>query len=168
MFLLRKPSREVLSKALSAKHVQNWFFMSLPWSIILGLLSWPSFGPKFCVIWLLKMPASGWGLLRESFSFVSWLILNMFRTSAERFRTDPHRKAGIFNNQMTQNSGPEDGHDMVTGVREDIRNHHVLTWVHEEVTYELKKLAIDAFGIAAHGIIGQLIYAKIHHTLKNQ
>ena len=42
-------------------------------------MSWPSSGPEFCVIWLLKMPASGWGLLWESSSFVPWLILNMFR-----------------------------------------------------------------------------------------
>ena len=26
--------------------------------------------------------------------------------------SDPHPKAGIFHNQTTQNSGPEDGHDI--------------------------------------------------------
>ena len=36
-------------------------------------------GPELCVIWLLKMPASGWGLLRESSSFAPWFILKMFR-----------------------------------------------------------------------------------------
>ena len=43
------------------------------------LLSWSSSGPEFCVIWLLKMPASGWGLLWESSSFAPWFILKMFR-----------------------------------------------------------------------------------------
>ena len=28
-------------------------------------------------------------------------------------------EAGFFNNQLTQNSGPEDGHDMVTGVHKE-------------------------------------------------
>ena len=36
---------------------------------------------------------------------------------------------------MTQNSGPEDGHDMVTGATEQIGNCHKMTGVHEEVTY---------------------------------
>ena len=36
---------------------------------------------------------------------------------------------------MTQNSGPEDGHDMVTGATEQIGNCHNMTGVHEEVTY---------------------------------
>ena len=36
---------------------------------------------------------------------------------------------------MTQNSGPEDGHDMVTGATEQTGNCHDMTGVHEEVTY---------------------------------
>ena len=37
---------------------------------------------------------------------------------------------------MTQNSGPEEGHDMVTGATEQIRNSHdMVTGDHEEVTY---------------------------------
>ena len=40
---------------------------------------WRSSGPEFCAIWLLKMPASGWGLLWASSSFVLWLGLNTFR-----------------------------------------------------------------------------------------
>ena len=31
-------------------------------------------------------------------------------------QSNPHPEAGFFNNQMIQNSGPEIGHDMVTGV----------------------------------------------------
>ena len=34
-----------------------------------------------------------------------------------------------------QNSGPEEGHDMVTGVQGEICNRHDMTGVHEEVTY---------------------------------
>ena len=33
------------------------------------------------------------------------------RTNKDEFQSDPHPDAGIFHNQMTQNSGPEDGHD---------------------------------------------------------
>ena len=42
-------------------------------------------------------------------------------------QSNPHPKAGIFNNQMTQNWGPEDGHDMVTGAREQVLGRHDMT-----------------------------------------
>ena len=32
-------------------------------------------------------------------------------TNEDDSQSDPHSEAGIFHNQMTQNSGPEDGHD---------------------------------------------------------
>ena len=49
---------------------------------------------------------------------------------------DHHPEEGIFNNQMTQNSGAEIGQDMVTGNTEQIGNRHgMVTEVHEEVTY---------------------------------
>ena len=32
-------------------------------------------------------------------------------TNEDDSQSDPHPEAGLFNNQMTQNSGPEDGHD---------------------------------------------------------
>ena len=32
-------------------------------------------------------------------------------TTEDDFQSDPHPEAGIFNNQTTQNAGPEDGHD---------------------------------------------------------
>ena len=32
-------------------------------------------------------------------------------TNEDDSQSNPHPEAGIFNNQMTQNSGPEDGHD---------------------------------------------------------
>ena len=38
-----------------------------------------SFGPKFCVVWPQKMPASGWGSLWESSSFVPWFSTFSFR-----------------------------------------------------------------------------------------
>ena len=34
-------------------------------------------------------------------------------------QNDRHPEAGLFHGQMTQNSGPEDGHDMVTGVHRE-------------------------------------------------
>ena len=40
---------------------------------------------------------------------------NMFSisqgTNEDDSQSNPHPEAGLFNNQMTQNSGPEDGHD---------------------------------------------------------
>ena len=50
-------------------------------------------------------------------------------------QNDPRPEAGLFHGQMTQNSGPEDRHDMVTGATEQIGNCHNMTGVHEEVTY---------------------------------
>ena len=41
-------------------------------------------------------------------------------TNEDDSQNDPHPEAGIFHNQMTQNSRPEDGHDMVTGVHEEV------------------------------------------------
>ena len=32
-------------------------------------------------------------------------------TNEDDFQSDPHPEAGIFHNEMTQNSGPEEGHD---------------------------------------------------------
>ena len=42
-------------------------------------LSRQPFGPKFCVVWPWKMPASGWGSLWESSSFVPWFSTFVFR-----------------------------------------------------------------------------------------
>ena len=55
-------------------------------------------------------------------------------TNEDDSQNDPHPEAGLFHGQMTQNSGPEDGHDMVTGATEQIGNCHNMTGVHEEVT----------------------------------
>ena len=33
--------------------------------------------------------------------------------------SDPHPEAGLFHNQTTRNSDPEDGHNMVTGVQKE-------------------------------------------------
>ena len=70
-------------------------------------------------------------------------------TNEDDSQNDHHPDAGLFHVQMTQHSGPEDGHDMVTGGSEEIRNGndmvtgateqigncHDMTGVHEEVTY---------------------------------
>ena len=70
-------------------------------------------------------------------------------TNEDDSQNDPRPEAGLFHGEMTQNSGPEDGHDMVTGVQaerrnshdtvtgdtEQIGNCHNMTGVHEEFTY---------------------------------
>ena len=84
-------------------------------------------------------------------------------TNADDSQNDPRPEAGLFYGQMTQNSGPGErhdlvtgvqrkslcdrdvvagvqrrslcGHDMVTGAAEQIGNRHDMTGVHEEVTY---------------------------------
>ena len=56
-------------------------------------------------------------------------------TNEDGSQNDPHPEAVVFHGQMTQNSGPEEGHDMVTGATEQIGNRHVMTGVHEEGTY---------------------------------
>ena len=45
-------------------------------------------------------------------------------TNEDDSQSDPHPEAGIFRCQTTENFGPEFGHDMVTGVTEEIRNGH--------------------------------------------
>ena len=57
-------------------------------------------------------------------------------TNEDDLQIDSHPEAGIFHNQMTQNSGPEDDLDMVTGATEQIHYRHgMLTGVHGEVAY---------------------------------
>ena len=41
-------------------------------------------------------------------------------TNEDDSQSNPYIEAGVFNNPMTQNSGPEDGHDMVLGVHEEV------------------------------------------------
>ena len=70
-------------------------------------------------------------------------------TNEDYSQNDPHPEAGLFHGQTTRKAGPEDGHDMVTGVTEGIRkrhdmvtreteqnqNCHDITGAHEEVMY---------------------------------
>ena len=64
---------------------------------------------------------------------------NTFSTSQganeDDSQNDPHPEAGLFHSQVTQNSGPEEGHDMVTGVQKESLYRHDMTGDHEEVTY---------------------------------
>ena len=53
----------------------GFFWHLLAWS----MLSRQLFGPKFCVVWPRKMPASGWESLWESSSFVPWFSTFVFR-----------------------------------------------------------------------------------------
>ena len=84
---------------------------------------------------------------------LSWSALSTNQgTNEDDSQSGPHPEAGIFHNQRTQNSGPEDRHDMVTGVlrereslcgqdmatgaTEQIHNRQdMVTGDHEEVTY---------------------------------
>ena len=55
-------------------------------------------------------------------------------TNEDDSQSDPHPEAGLFNNQMTQNSGPEDGHYMVAEVqKESLREQYVVTGVTENL-----------------------------------
>ena len=57
-------------------------------------------------------------------------------TNEDDSQSNPDPEAGIFNNQMTQNSGPEGGPDMEKGVQKEILwGHDMVTGVHEEITY---------------------------------
>ena len=56
-------------------------------------------------------------------------------TNEDDSQNDPRPEAGLFHGQMTQNSGPEERHDMVTGATEQFGNCHNMTGVHEEVTH---------------------------------
>ena len=56
-------------------------------------------------------------------------------TNEDDSQNELRPEAGLFHGQLTQNSGPEDCHDMVTGATEQIGNCHNMTGVHEEVTY---------------------------------
>ena len=54
-------------------------------------------------------------------------------TNEDDSQNDPRPEAGLFHGQITKNSGPEDGHYMVTGVKERTRNgHYMLTGVNEQ------------------------------------
>ena len=50
-------------------------------------------------------------------------------TNEDASQSNPHPEAGLFNNQMIQNSRPEDGHDMVTGAT---KRHDMVTGVQKE------------------------------------
>ena len=56
-------------------------------------------------------------------------------TNEDDSQNNLNPEAGLLQGQMTQNSGPEDGHDLVTGATDQIGNCHDMTGVHEEVTF---------------------------------
>ena len=56
-------------------------------------------------------------------------------TTENDSQNGPDPEAGLFHSQLTENSGPKDGHDMVTGAKEQNRSCNDMTEVHEEVTY---------------------------------
>ena len=57
-------------------------------------------------------------------------------TNEDDSQSDPHPEAGIFRGQTTQNLGPKDYPDMVTGATGEIPNgHYMVTAVQEEIPY---------------------------------
>ena len=62
----------------SKKRIGRTFRKHFPISIKL-FLSRQSFGPEFCVVWPRKKPASGWGSIWDSSSFVPWFSTFEFR-----------------------------------------------------------------------------------------
>ena len=57
-------------------------------------------------------------------------------TNEDDSQSDPHPEASLFRSQRTLKFGPENGHDMATGAREEIRNRHdMVTGVQEEIRY---------------------------------
>ena len=54
-------------------------------------------------------------------------------TNEDDSQSDSHLEAGIFRSQTTQNSGPEDGHDMMTRVqKQSLWGHDMVTRVQKE------------------------------------
>ena len=73
--------RSVASVTMSRRSVAS---VTMSWrlricSVTPVTMSRQSFWPEFRVVWLPKMPASGWGSLWESSSFVPWFVLNAFQ-----------------------------------------------------------------------------------------
>ena len=55
-------------------------------------------------------------------------------TNEDDSQSDPHPEEGLFRSQTTQNSGPEAGHYMVTGVTQQTRNgHYMVTGATREI-----------------------------------
>ena len=57
--------------------IMSWPQRLCFWTLV--IMSWPNSGREFCVVWLRKMPASGWRSLWESSSFVPWFSTFVFR-----------------------------------------------------------------------------------------
>ena len=63
-------------------------------------------------------------------------------TNEDDSQNNPRPEADLFHGQITQNSGPEDGRDMVTGVTEDLRNRRdMVTGVQREREREKESAA---------------------------
>ena len=69
-------------------------------------MSWTSSGPKFCVVWLWNMPASGWRSLWESSSFVPWFVLYAFRDVPGAVSEWPWT-GGCWRKSSERNSAPK-------------------------------------------------------------
>ena len=94
--------------------------------------------PAFWALWLDEF------LLNQQITTHSGNVSGTFRntnvenqgTNEDGFQRDPHPETGIFRGQTTQNSGPKDCRDMVTGVTREIRHcRNMVTGVQGEIRY---------------------------------
>ena len=73
-YFFRPP--EAWQTFLEKAMIMSWWVWN---AMLIPLLSRHFLEPKFCVVWPQKMPASGWGSLWQSSSFVHWFSTFVFR-----------------------------------------------------------------------------------------
>ena len=70
-------------------------------------------------------------------------------TNGDDSQSNFHPEAGLFNNQMAQNSGPQDGHDMVTGAQRE-RERESLQPGHDDRSYRTESPRHDKSSRRSH------------------
>ena len=87
-------------------------------------------------------------------------------TNEDESQSDPHPEAGIFRGQNTQNSGPKDCRDMVTGVTGEIRHcRDMVTGVTGEIRH-CRDMVTGVTGEIPHcrdmttGVLGEIRHCR--------
>ena len=83
-------------------------------------------------------------------------------TNEDDSQSDLHPEAGIFHNQMTQNYGPEDGHEMVTGVDEEVTYCALSTFSRKQKKTALPVCSVRSFFFFFSVKNCQLCFSKIN------
>ena len=83
-------------------------------------------------------------------------------TNEDDSESDLHPEAGIFHNQMTQNYGPEDGHEMVTGVHEEVTYCTLSTFSGKQKKTALPVCSVGSFFFFFSVQNCQLCFSKIN------